>query len=149
MHIVVAGGGMAGLSTALALGRSGHRVTVMERDDVNPAADFGDAFQHERRGIPHFHQPHAFLPRGRQELISLFPDVYSDLLNAGAADYAVNDKIRGQRQPEDGDLVYLSVRRPIIEWALRKALVSAGNVKVLARTRVAELIVEGNSVPAV
>ena len=37
LHAVVAGGGLAGLATALFLGRRGYQVTVVERDGHLPA----------------------------------------------------------------------------------------------------------------
>jgi len=85
LDIVVLGGGVAGLATALALGRDGHRVTVVERDGLELGEPLA-ALEWERHGIPHFHQPHAFTPRGRKELLTTFPDVYEALLAAGAWD---------------------------------------------------------------
>ena len=38
----------------------------------------------ERRGIPHYLQPHTFLPRGRRVLADWAPDVLDALLAAGA-----------------------------------------------------------------
>lgn len=38
MRFVVAGGGVAGLATALAAGRAGHEVVVLERDVVDRAS---------------------------------------------------------------------------------------------------------------
>ena len=42
MHIVVVGAGMAGLGTALACARDGHRVTILERD-ATPMPESADA----------------------------------------------------------------------------------------------------------
>jgi monoamine oxidase len=36
MKFIVAGGGVAGLATSLALARAGHQVVVLERDRVHP-----------------------------------------------------------------------------------------------------------------
>jgi hypothetical protein len=75
-----------------------------------------------RKGVPHFIQPHAFIPRGRVELTQHLPDVYDDLLKAGARDVDVGSKIPGPGISSDGDLSYFAVRRPVIEWALRRGL---------------------------
>ncbi len=40
---------MGGLSTALALGRAGHPVTVLERDDLPPTPTAEEAFTADRR----------------------------------------------------------------------------------------------------
>jgi 2-polyprenyl-6-methoxyphenol hydroxylase-like FAD-dependent oxidoreductase len=79
MKLVVAGGGIAGLAAALAVARAGHDVVVLERDRVDPEGSPRDAFDVERRGIPHYFQPHAFLPRGRRLLSDWAPDVLATL----------------------------------------------------------------------
>ncbi|ABF43116.1 FAD dependent oxidoreductase [Candidatus Koribacter versatilis Ellin345] len=148
MHILIAGAGFAGLASALTLARAGHRVTLVERDSFE-TGHHEHAANWTRRGIAHFLQPHAFLPRGRRELIHLFPDVYQVLLRAGASDFSAADKIQGRRIPEDDELVYLSVRRPVIEWALRNAVLSNPNVSVFCNTRIADVLIERGGVPKV
>ena len=83
MKFVVAGGGVAGLAASLALARAGHDAVVLERDPVHPGGPPDGAFDVERRGIPHYFQPHAFLPRGRRLLADWAPDVLDTLLDAG------------------------------------------------------------------
>src|SRR4051794_31043523 len=84
MRFVIAGGGVAGLAAALAVARDGHEAVVLERDAVAPDIGPQDAFAAARAGIPHFFQPHAFLPRGLRELRLLAPDVVDMLIEAGA-----------------------------------------------------------------
>ncbi len=142
MRFVIAGGGVAGLAAALAVARAGHSAVVLERDVV-AADDAPDrAFDVPRRGIPHFQQPHAFLPRGRLELQALAPDVLSLLMDAGAEPQDVADKLHGPREPGDEDLVYLWVRRPIIEWALRRAAAAQDGVELRVGTSVDGLLTE-------
>lgn len=140
MRFAIAGGGVAGLAAALAVARAGHSAVVVERDAISPRPTADGAFEEPRAGIPHFQQPHAFLPRGRRVLRDLAPDVIDTLLEAGAEEQDVSRKIRGPRLPGDEDLVYLWVRRPVIEWALRRAAVAEHAVQLRSGTKVAGLI---------
>jgi 2-polyprenyl-6-methoxyphenol hydroxylase-like FAD-dependent oxidoreductase len=147
VKFVVAGGGVAGLAASLALARAGHDAVVLERDRVEPGASPRAAFDVERRGIPHYLQPHAFLPRGRRLLSEWAPDVLDALLDAGADPQDLALKLHGPRQPGDEDLVYLWVRRPVIEWALRRAVAAEPAVEVRAGIRVTGLLTSENGAP--
>src|SRR5918999_1123693 len=147
MRFVVAGGGVAGLAAALAVARAGHEAVVLERDRVHPGGPHDGAFDVERRGIPHYFQPHAFLPRGRRLLSDWAPDVLETLLEVGADRQDLALKLRGPREPEDEELVYLWVRRPIIEWALRRAAAGEPAVEVRAGARVTGLVTNENGAP--
>jgi 2-polyprenyl-6-methoxyphenol hydroxylase-like FAD-dependent oxidoreductase len=144
MKFVIAGGGVAGLAASLALARAGHDAVVLERDRVHPDESPAGAFDVERRGIPHYFQPHAFLPRGRRLLADWAPDVLDTLVDAGADPQDLALKLQGPRQPGDEDLVYLWVRRPIIEWALRRAAAAEPAVEIRSGVPVAGLMTSGN-----
>jgi 2-polyprenyl-6-methoxyphenol hydroxylase-like FAD-dependent oxidoreductase len=147
VKFVVAGGGVAGLAAALAVARAGHDAVVLERDVVDPGGSPDGAFDVERRGIPHYLQPHAFLPRGRRLLADWAPDVLDTLLNAGADPQDVALKLQGPRRPGDEDLVYLWVRRPVIEWALRRAAAAEPAVEIRAGVQVTGLLMSENGAP--
>jgi 2-polyprenyl-6-methoxyphenol hydroxylase-like FAD-dependent oxidoreductase len=147
VKFVVAGGGVAGLAASLAVARAGHDAVVLERDRVEPGDSHAGAFHVERRGIPHYFQPHAFLPRGRRLLADWAPDVLDTLLDAGADPQDLALKLQGPRQPGDEDLVYLWIRRPIIEWALRRAAAAEPAVEIRAGVRVTGLVTSGNGAP--
>jgi 2-polyprenyl-6-methoxyphenol hydroxylase-like FAD-dependent oxidoreductase len=138
----VAGGGVAGLAAAVAVARSGHRAVVLERDPVEPREDPMSVFDEPRRGIPHFLQPHAFLPRGRRVLRELGPDVLDALHAAGADPQDLSERLDGAAEPGDEDLVYLWVRRPVIEWALRRAAAAEPDVELRPGSNVAGLVTE-------
>ena len=147
MKVVVAGGGVAGLAAALAVARAGHEAVVLERDSVDPDGAPRDAFGVGRKGIPHYLQPHAFLPRGRRLLMDWAPDVIESLLEIGAESQDLSLKLRGPRQSGDEDLVYLWIRRPLIEWALRRAAAAEPAVEIRAGVRVTGLLTRENGAP--
>ena len=109
-HVVVVGAGVAGLATALALGRTGRRVTLLERDRLPAVADPEEAFATERRGAPQSHQTHGFLARVALELRRRFPDVLDALHEAGCTELPVNLAL-GEPRPGDEGLRVLVMRR--------------------------------------
>ena len=153
MRFVVAGGGVAGLASALAVARAGHDAVVLERDAPDPAGPPESAFELDRRGIPHYFQPHTFLPRGRRLLSEWAPDVLESLAQAGASEQDVAEKLRGPREAGDEDLVYLWARRPLVEWALRRAVAAEpaielrGGVHVDGLTEDGAVVADGQPVP--
>ncbi|HEX6416982.1 MAG TPA: FAD-dependent oxidoreductase [Acidimicrobiales bacterium] len=138
-RVVVVGAGVAGLSTALALGRAGHDVTVLESDPLLPSADAEEAFEAERRGAPQVHQTHGFLARIRVALREQFPDVLDDLLAVGGLVLPTTAAL-GEPQPGDEDLEVLVVRRTTFEWVLRRAVLEQRNVAFRTGVHVAGLV---------
>ena len=139
---------MAGLSAALALARDGHEIVLIERDDVR-ADEPLESPTWPRRGIPHFLQAHAFTSRGRLELRTHFPDVFQALLDAGADDIPLWRKLPGDRRPEDEDLAIVGVRRPLIEWALRRSALAEGGISVASGVRAVGLEAHPSPTPIV
>jgi 2-polyprenyl-6-methoxyphenol hydroxylase-like FAD-dependent oxidoreductase len=140
MKFVVAGGGVAGQATALAVARAGHQAVVLERDRIEPHDSPASAFAVTRDGIPHYFQPHTFLPRGRRVLKQIAPDVLDALIDAGADPQDLSGMIRGPAAPGDEDLVWLWVRRPVIEWALRRAAAAEPGVVLRSGAQVTALL---------
>jgi 2-polyprenyl-6-methoxyphenol hydroxylase-like FAD-dependent oxidoreductase len=140
-RVVIVGGGVGGLSLALALGRSGHDVTVVERDPLPATADAEEAFAAERRGAPQVHQTHGFLARILVELRQHFPDVLDDLLAVGGTTMPMTAEL-GDPQPGDEDLKVLIVRRTTFEWVLRRAALAQPGVRFLTGETVVGLVAE-------
>jgi len=147
-RIAVLGAGVSGLGAALALARDGHHVTLIERDNL-AAGRALDSPAWKRPGIPHFLQAHAFTARGRRELKSSFPDMFESLIAAGAHDIDLRRKLPGPSSPGDEDLAILGVRRPLIEWALRKAIAAEDAIDIRSGVRVAGLVAESARRPVV
>jgi 2-polyprenyl-6-methoxyphenol hydroxylase-like FAD-dependent oxidoreductase len=119
--VIVVGGSIAGLATALALGRLGREVTVLERDPVAEFDDAEAAFAVERVGAPQAHQTHGFLARLTVVLRRHFPDILETLQASGAESMTLTGSL-GAPEPGDEDLNTLIVRRTTLEWLLRQAV---------------------------
>src|SRR5271169_2009954 len=87
-RIVVAGGGIVGLSAALMLAGDGMEVTVLERDGEARPGSPGDAWQAwDRRGVAQFRQAHYLHPAGSHILDTRLPEVKEALLRARGTSY--------------------------------------------------------------
>ena len=148
VKVAVLGAGVAGLASALALARDGHEVVLVERDQV-VLGDPLDAPEWPRQGIPHFLQAHSFTSRARLELKLHFSDVFEALLEAGADDIPLWRKLPGEMRREDEDLAMLGVRRPLIEWTLRQAVLAQDGIRVRGGVRVAGLEADPSPIPIV
>jgi 2-polyprenyl-6-methoxyphenol hydroxylase-like FAD-dependent oxidoreductase len=145
-RLVIAGGGIAGLALALAAGRQGIDVVLVERDPA-PTADSPEAaFQSVRTGAPQAHQTHGFLARLTRVLRERFPDVLDALLDAGAHTLPLTREL-GEPQPGDEDLAILVLRRTTLEWVLRRLVQAEPKVEVRMGTAVGGLVADPDPGP--
>ena len=126
-RILVLGGGVIGLSTAMMLAEQGHDVIVLERDDDPLPNSPNEAWQSwERRGVAQFRQPHFLQAAGRHLLDRHLPDVKQELLDAGCIMFDVSALLPPSipdRARRDGDERFVTVtgRRVTIEFAVARA----------------------------
>ncbi len=148
MNIVVVGGGVSGLGSALALARGGHRVTVIERDAtaMPPSADA--AFAWDRRGAPQVRHSHAFLARLTNILRSDYPEILAALLEQGASEIRFGDDLPPgitdfRPSPDDAELTMIACRRTTFEWVLRRHAQSVGGIALRTGLGVTGLVTSG------
>jgi hypothetical protein len=94
----------------------------------------------QRPGVAQFRQPHNFLGLGRRLLRDRAPDLYRDLLGAGAVEVEQFCFLAGAApQPGDQDLATIGCRRPVFEAALRRAVHAEPAIELRSGCRVTGL----------
>jgi 2-polyprenyl-6-methoxyphenol hydroxylase-like FAD-dependent oxidoreductase len=126
-EVLVLGGGICGLATAMLLARDGHTVRVLERDSEEVPGTVEEAWRSwDRRGVAQFRQTHNLHPRVRLVLDAELPDLRQGLVQHGA--YRMN-MIGGMppmivdRDPRPGDDRFLTdtARRSTTEYTFADA----------------------------
>lgn len=146
MVVLIIGGGICGLGTALLLARDGHDVTVLERDASPLPASAQEAWERwERKGVPQFRQPHNFMPGLRRLLEAELPDIQEALGRAGASRYDLVNPLPpffADRTPRpiDDALWTLTARRPVGEWVFASAAHRDPRITIRRGARVAQLL---------
>jgi 2-polyprenyl-6-methoxyphenol hydroxylase-like FAD-dependent oxidoreductase len=150
--VVMAGGGIAALTTAMLLAGDGHTVTVLERDPAGPADPYASWERWERRGVSQFRLPHLFVSRFRAELERELPRVVKALGETGAFRFdplaLVSPDLAGERRAGDGEYEMLTGRRPVMESVVAAMAEATPGVTVRRGVAVAGLIADKPSASA-
>jgi len=144
-NVVVVGGSVGGLATALALSRQGHRVTVLEKETLPDCATPLEAFEQWRRnGAPQARHSHAFLARLHNDVRDREPALYAALMEAGAETIPFAEMTREffpdePAVPGDEEITLLACRRITFDWALKRHVLTHTDVAYRDGTRVTGL----------
>jgi 2-polyprenyl-6-methoxyphenol hydroxylase-like FAD-dependent oxidoreductase len=153
--IVICGGSVVGLSTAMMLARDGHDVTVLESDEPGAPGSPEEAWSRwDRRGVPQFHQPHNLFPAFREVADQELPGLTERLLAAGCVwvDYLETaPPTLSDRDPRPGDdrLRFVTGRRPVVESVVAAAAASTPGVCVRRGVHVTGLLTGPSAIPGV
>ena len=113
-RIVIVGGGMGGLATALFSSRRGHTVTVVDRDPGPPVGGADEFAVWDRRGVAQASFSHYFLARStrviREEAVELLDALAGIGINPSGVRF-------GEGYEQDRAL---TARRPVYEAVLRR-----------------------------
>lgn len=126
MKILVAGAGIAGMATGLALAAPGRQIRLIDRDPPPPDGDMDAVFSGwDRKGATQLRHSHVFLARLFTLIRDRYPDLLAALMAAGARELRFADTLppplRGRYTPRpgDADLSILSCRRSTLEAVMR------------------------------
>ena len=122
--VIVVGGGVAGLATALFVARSGGSVLLLEGDTHPAPPDVQHSLSAwQRPGVPQLGQGHSIHGLARSTLMECAPDVLRDLLAVGVVErrFLPDPHARGTGVADE-DVAALQVRRAVFEWVLRAAV---------------------------
>ncbi|MGH3911817.1 MAG: NAD(P)/FAD-dependent oxidoreductase [Pseudonocardiaceae bacterium] len=149
-RLLILGGGLAGLSTALFLARGGQPVDLLEQDRSAVPTGVRAAAGWHRATVPQGVHSHAYLARCRQLLATEAPDVLAGLLAAGVREIPLCPPASvALTGPVDPELVVLAARAPVVEWVLRRAVEREAGIRVHAGATAIGLIEAGGRVAGV
>lgn len=137
-HVIVIGSSMAGLLTARILSDHFKTVTVLERDIFTDAPE-------SRKGVPQGRHLHGLLATGGELLDHYFPKFRDELVAQGAVSGDMGETMQwymdgGYRMKFNWGRQGVSMSRPLIEYTVRKRVMSISNVKIITNVNVKALI---------
>jgi 2-polyprenyl-6-methoxyphenol hydroxylase-like FAD-dependent oxidoreductase len=149
VRIAIIGASAAGMFSALMLARAGNEILLIDQDEPTIPRDAdAAACSAFRAGAPQVVQPHAMLPKCRELLLEHLPDIYSNLLAAGAQEAPIWSQMppslsNKSARPGDERLTMVMMRRSTLDWILRRAVASEGRIQQRYAIRVRGLIADG------
>lgn len=148
--VLVIGGSVAGLATALVCSELGRDVLVLEREGDEPPDDVAAANRDwNRPTVPQVWHSHAFGSLGTNLLWERAADIYAGMVDAGALEIDLAGRMPPTlddrtRAPGDEQLRMLGTRRASFEAVLRRMVLRRPRVRVELGTTVRGLETTAN-----
>ena len=145
--IVVVGGGICGLGSAMMAARRGHEVTVLERNPEEPPETIEKAWDAwDRSGVAQFRMGHWFMARWlnivKEELPDLIPqlDAVARCVSTSRSTRCPRPSPTARRREDDDQFDVVTGRRPVFEWVVARAAAKEPNVEIRRGVSVTELL---------
>ncbi|HEV2660209.1 MAG TPA: FAD-dependent monooxygenase [Ktedonobacteraceae bacterium] len=141
-HVIVIGGGIAGLLSAHVLSSHFERVSLIERDHYPEEPVF-------RAGTPQGRHVHIMLVRGQQILEEFFPGIKDKLVAQGAiegdfaADYIYHFP-SGLSPRIASRLKGYACSRSLLEWQVRREVMARERVHFIERHEIVNLLISSD-----
>jgi 2-polyprenyl-6-methoxyphenol hydroxylase-like FAD-dependent oxidoreductase len=137
---VIIGGGIAGLLAARVLCEHFKEVTIIEKDKYPFRAG-------PRNGTPQSNHIHLLLIKGKEILLTLFPNLESKLMSKGAHILNLTKDVNyyvgtGYSLRFESDLTTIACSRQLLEHEIRNEILEIPKVKFHENARVTGLVVE-------
>ncbi len=137
-RLLVLGGGLTGLSAALAVRNQFEQIVIIERDEYSTTAD-------ERRFTPQGHHIHVLLARGVTELFHGIPELPAWFDEAGLPESDLTADIwvaqAGRWLPRRAcGIQARSCTRPLLERMLLRVVRKHRNISILEKTKVVAMM---------
>jgi len=139
------------MASALALSKQGRQVTILEKEALPRCDSPVEAFERwERRGSPQSRHSHAFLARLHNTIKQQYPELYADLMAAGAEPMPFSDLVGEvytdpELIPEDDEICLLACRRITFDWVVHRHLETHTDVRYRDGVGILGLLAETNA----